>query len=195
MNKSESEIPKPFDPEEFRNKGHQVIDILSDYLNDTLSGKKMAVLPLKDPDQLTKMFSFESEKGQNEPFDLFVKRIIAYTALKYYSESYYKEYIDSRYNLAASFADIIKSKSDFELAVEPQSNIVCFRYAPKGHTDQILNRINSEIRERIIKEGSFYIVQAELDSKIWLRLTIINPVTAQKDLEDLLLKIKEIVGE
>ena len=118
--------------------------------------------------------------------------IIAYTALKYYGDSYYKEYIDSRYELTSVFARRVKSESQFELAVEPESNIICFRFAPKEYDDISLNRINSEIRDRIIKEGSFYIVQAELNGKIWLRLTIINPVTSENDLKDLLKRVLEI---
>lgn len=121
--------------------------------------------------------------------------IVAYTALKYYRESYYKEYIDSRYDLAASFAHQIKSMNDFELAVEPQSNIICFRYIDGKTDDQSQNRINAEIRDRIIKEGSFYIVQAELDKKIWLRLTIINPVTSGDDLIKLIRRIRKIATE
>ena len=121
--------------------------------------------------------------------------IIAYTAMKYYGNNYYKEYIDSRYDLARTFARIVKSDKLFELATEPESNIVCFRYAPEGHNSLVLNQINSAIRDRIIKEGSFYIVQTELGGKIWIRLTIINPVTSEDDLKDLLLRIKEIGSE
>jgi L-2,4-diaminobutyrate decarboxylase len=118
--------------------------------------------------------------------------IIAYTALKYYGNIYYKEYIDSRYDLANTFASIIKSDHQFELAVEPESNIVCYRYAPESYNNQILNMINSAIRDRIIKEGSFYIVQVELDGRIWIRLTIINPVTSVDDLKLLIKRITEI---
>ena len=118
--------------------------------------------------------------------------IIAYTALKYYGKNYYKEYIDSRYDLAATFAMMIKSVRQFELAVEPESNIVCFRFAPEGHNNLTLNKINSSIRDKIIKEGSFYIVQTELDGKIWIRLTIINPITSENDLKNLLRRITEI---
>jgi L-2,4-diaminobutyrate decarboxylase len=121
--------------------------------------------------------------------------IIAYTALKYYGNNYYKEYIDSRYDLAGTFSMMVKSDRQFELAVEPDSNIVCFRYAPEGHNDLTLNQINSAIRDKIIKEGSFYIVQAELGGKIWIRLTIINPLTSEDDLKNLLRIIKEIGTE
>jgi L-2,4-diaminobutyrate decarboxylase len=120
--------------------------------------------------------------------------IIAYTALKYYGKSYYAEYIESRYDLAAAFAEMISSDRNLQLAVQPESNIVCFRFAPDALDDITLNNINSEIRSRIIKEGSFYIVQAELTGKIWLRLTIINPVTSENDLNDLLKRVIE-VGE
>jgi L-2,4-diaminobutyrate decarboxylase len=121
--------------------------------------------------------------------------IIAYTAMKYYGNSYLRQYIDSRYDLADTFSMLVKSDRQLELAVEPESNIACFRFAPEGYSDIRLNQINSEIRNRIIKEGSFYIVQAELSEKIWLRLTIINPVTSEKDLKDLLKRVLEIGEE
>jgi L-2,4-diaminobutyrate decarboxylase len=121
--------------------------------------------------------------------------IIAYTAMKYYGNSYYRYYIDSRYDLATAFALTVRSDKQLQLAADPESNIVCFRFAPQGFNDLILNRINSEIRSRIIKEGSFYIVQAELEGKTWLRLTIINPVTSDDDLKELLKRILEIGGK
>jgi L-2,4-diaminobutyrate decarboxylase len=118
--------------------------------------------------------------------------IIAYTALKYYGSGYYREYIDSRYDLAVSFSAILRSLNVFQLAVEPESNIVCFRYAPDGQNKPSLNRLNSEIRSRIIKEGSFYIVQTELEGNLWLRITIINPITSADDLRNLLKRIMAI---
>jgi L-2,4-diaminobutyrate decarboxylase len=118
--------------------------------------------------------------------------IIAYTAMKYYGNDYYRQYIDSRYDLARTFSGMIKSDNHFELAVEPESNIVCFRYAPEGCDENAINQTNAAIRDKIIKEGSFYIVQAELDGKIWIRLTIINPVTSENDLKDLLKRVMEI---
>jgi L-2,4-diaminobutyrate decarboxylase len=121
--------------------------------------------------------------------------IIAYTALKYYGNSYYQQYIDSRYDLAVRFAQMIRSDNQLELAVEPESNIVCFRYSPEEQNDMILNQINSRIRDKIIKEGSFFIVQVELGGKVWIRLTIINPVTSEIDLKDLLERVKAIGNE
>jgi L-2,4-diaminobutyrate decarboxylase len=117
--------------------------------------------------------------------------IIAYTAVKYYGTGYYRDYIESRYDLTNAFSHMVRSDNNFQLAAEPESNIICFRYTPKGFDNHALNLINSEIRNRIIKEGSFYIVQTELDGKIWLRLTIINPVTSLDDLKALMARIRE----
>jgi L-2,4-diaminobutyrate decarboxylase len=121
--------------------------------------------------------------------------VIAYTALKYYREKYYREYIDSRYDLASWFADFLSGENEFVLASTPESNIVCFRYIKPDADEESLNKLNSEIRDKIIREGSFYIVQTELDNKIWLRLTIINPVTSEQDLRELVLRIRIIASE
>jgi L-2,4-diaminobutyrate decarboxylase len=121
--------------------------------------------------------------------------IVAYTALKYYGNEYYREYIDSRYDLAAKFAVMIRSDRQLQLAVQPESNIVCFRFAPEKVNSNKLNHINSEIRAEIIKDGSFYIVQAELEGKIWLRITIINPVTSETTLKKLLVRVSDLGKE
>lgn len=117
--------------------------------------------------------------------------IIAYTALKYYGDEYYRKYIESRYDLTSDFASVIKSSEIFELAAEPQANIICFRFAPHGYDNETLNYINSVIRKKIVMDGTFYIVTAELNGILYLRLTIINPLTSEDDLTDLLYSVRE----
>jgi L-2,4-diaminobutyrate decarboxylase len=117
--------------------------------------------------------------------------VIAYTAVKYYGSNYYREYVDSRYDLASAFAELIEGTPEMELAVKPDANIVCFRYAPDNLDDNNLNKINALIRDKIVKEGSYYFVQTELDGKLWLRTTLLNPVTDIDDLKELIERIKE----
>jgi L-2,4-diaminobutyrate decarboxylase len=118
--------------------------------------------------------------------------IIAYTAIKYYGEEYYRNYIDTRYDLGKYFAGLVSFDSNLEIAVEPDCNIVCFRYIRKNISTESLNRINALIRERIVKSGLFYIVQTELEGKLYLRITIINPLTEEKHLKDLITEVKRI---
>ena len=121
--------------------------------------------------------------------------VVAYTALKYYGDDYLRQYIDSRYDITSAFASILSKDQRFELATEPESNIICFRYCPQGVSDEATNRLNAAIRNRIIKEGSFYIVQAEIGGKIFLRLTIINPLTSMKELGKLIETIVNLSKE
>ena len=120
---------------------------------------------------------------------------VAFTAFKYYDREYFRNYIDSRYDLAGRFTEIIRNKDNFEAALEPEANIVCFRYNPGNREPEELNRLNAAIRDKIVKEGKFYIVQTELEEKLWLRVTIINPLTSEEDLRLLLETIEQTSSE
>lgn len=118
--------------------------------------------------------------------------VIAYTAVKYYGDKYLAEYVESRYDLTSKFAALIRSKPGFELATDPESNIICFRKADTGMNPEEQNKLNSAIREEIVRSGRFYIVKAVIAGKVFLRLTVINPLTSAEDLEMLLSEIETI---
>lgn len=113
-----------------------------------------------------------------------------YSMFRYYGDKFFGNYIDKMYDLAAEFNKDLSSAPDFESIVNPESNIVCFRYLGQEASSN-LNDINRLIREKVIKRGKFYIVQAELNKKVWLRVTIINPQTTIDDLRALLDEIRE----
>ena len=114
-----------------------------------------------------------------------------FTLLKTYGEEIFDEYVTTLYDLGRQFAEIIKKDDQFELAVQPMSNIVCFRYIEKGLDESALNKLNEKIRQKLLEEGEFYIVQTKLRGKHYLRTTIMNPFTTLEHLEQLLSKIKE----
>jgi L-2,4-diaminobutyrate decarboxylase len=96
------------------------------------------------------------------------------------------DYVTRQFDLARSFAAMVSEAPDFELAVEPECNIVCFRYRG-SHGDEPRQ---DEIRQRIMRQGDFYLVQTELDGRLWLRVTLMNPFTEASDLEALLAAIR-----
>ncbi len=73
-----------------------------------------------------------------------------------------------------------------ELCVRPECNIVCFRYRPLELKEKALDLLNEAIRKKILEEGRFYIVKTNLLKKTWLRTTLTNPFTKEKDLLELL---------
>jgi L-2,4-diaminobutyrate decarboxylase len=116
--------------------------------------------------------------------------IVAWTVIRYYGRETLGGYVESRYDLAARFAEAIRRERDMELAVTPESNIVCFRYAPGGLSGEQLNELNRTIRREIVRSGEFYIVQTELEGVIWLRTALMNAMTEDSDLERLLNSVK-----
>ncbi|HBJ77214.1 MAG TPA: pyridoxal-dependent decarboxylase [Porphyromonadaceae bacterium] len=111
-----------------------------------------------------------------------------YASLKLYGEKFFGDYVDYVYQLTSNFAEYIKQSDDFELAVEPQSNIICFRYIKSS---QNLNELQISIREKILKSEKFYIVKTELNGNIYLRCTIINPHTKFEHLMELVEAIRK----
>ena len=73
-----------------------------------------------------------------------------------------------------------------ELAVTPESNIVCFRYSPADIDADRLNELNRTIRKAVVQSGEFHLVQTELDGTIWLRTALMNAMTDDTDLERLI---------
>jgi L-2,4-diaminobutyrate decarboxylase len=112
-----------------------------------------------------------------------------YAALMTYGTDIFTAYVEETFDLARTFAAMIRDAGDFELAVDPDANIVCFRYAPASRRD--LEGLQARIRHKIVSDGSFYIVQTRLPAGLFLRTTLINPFTAKADLEQLLDTIRQ----
>ncbi len=116
--------------------------------------------------------------------------IKVYTILKTYGEELFEKNIDQLYGLAIRFANMIKARPNFELVIEPQANILNFRYLDSEKTD--LNTLNTTIHKTLIRSGEFYIVQTIIQEKRYLRTTIMNPLTKEHDLVALLDEIERI---
>lgn len=107
-----------------------------------------------------------------------------YGSLKLLGTRVFSDHVDATFDLARAFASMIGESGDFELAVEPQANIVCFRHAPKGTSE--LNALNAGIRQKLLEDGRFYLVQTKLPKGVYLRVTLMNAFTTVEDLRELM---------
>jgi len=117
-----------------------------------------------------------------------------YAIINSYGNAFFDDFVTSLYNLGKTMGDLIKADHSFALFLEPQSNIVCFRYiddVPPAHYDVV----NKKIRQRVLEDGEFYMVSTQLKEAFWLRTTIMNPFTTKDDLQQLLIKIKHIAKQ
>jgi L-2,4-diaminobutyrate decarboxylase len=58
-----------------------------------------------------------------------------------------------------------------------------------------LAALQRRLRRRLLEKGNFYVVQAVLRGRTWLRCTLINPRTTIADLAALLAEIRKIASE
>jgi L-2,4-diaminobutyrate decarboxylase len=97
------------------------------------------------------------------------------------------EYLDRQIDLTLAAYDYIQGQPDFECAVRPQSNILCFRF--RGSDAKQLR-----IRDQLTSQGDFYITTAAFNGQRYLRVTLMNPHTRIDDLKNLIHTIR-VLGE
>ncbi len=114
-----------------------------------------------------------------------------YLMIKTYGTELFSSYVDQTYDLSREFAELIKNTDDFELAISPDSNILCFRIVDKNISEDKMNTINAQIREQLKLDGKFYIVQTVVNGKVYFRITIMNPFTSIEILNELITTIRK----
>jgi len=112
-----------------------------------------------------------------------------FTLIKVYGIRIFEENVNRLYDLGKAFAEIIKADHAFELAIAPETNIVNFRYTDAS--ENTLNDVNTQLRQQLVEEGNFYIVQTMLNNNVFLRCCIMNPLTNTNDLKELLVRLKK----
>ena len=113
------------------------------------------------------------------------KRMMAievWTALRVHGEPLFGAIVDRLVALGGELAARVRASDDFELAVEPELNIVCYRH--RGGRD--LDAHNRALRKRLVEDGRFYIVGTQLPAGYFLRSAIMNPLTEPADFDALL---------
>lgn len=111
-----------------------------------------------------------------------------YAALAVHGEAVIADYLDRIVDLARDFARTLQAEPDFEVAIEPACNIVCFRHdGDDAHQEHV--------RAALLEGGEFYVVKTRLRGRTWLRTTLINPRTTPDDLGRLVAAIRRVARE
>ena len=95
------------------------------------------------------------------------------------------EYIERQWDLALRTYEYVQQQADFECAVRPQSNILCFRL--RGN-----DRKQLQIRDALIAQGHFHLSSTAYQGKRYLRLALMNPATTFEDMQRLINMIRKI---
>lgn len=116
-----------------------------------------------------------------------------FTLLACHGPGAFRAYVRTVNDNGRRFANLLRARPDFELALDPQCNIVCFRYRPLDapQTAGQLNELNALVRAAIVQDSPFYLVQTKLRGRTYLRCTLTNPLTTEAHLNELLDDIAE----
>jgi len=131
-------------------------------------------------------YLFQGQSGKEEAYNVSyrtlecTKRMMGlklWVAFSLYGTQGLGDLVDRVFATARLLANKLQAAPDFELLMPPQTNIVCFRY---GTGNQ------SELRKKLVESGAFHLTQVNLHGQVWLRTTLMNPFTAESDLDALL---------
>lgn len=107
----------------------------------------------------------------------------------------FAEMIDYTCHLAREVAAKIDKEEGFTvLNKEPELNAVVFRYSPKGESDQLVNLLNKQIQQELLKSGRAFLAKTRFDGQVYLKMTLLNPMTSLEHIEGILDEIR-VLGE
>lgn len=122
-----------------------------------------------------------------------------YACLKAYGTGMFAEQVERCCALAQALAQKAKARGRFQLLAEPECDIVVFRPLD-GQGRPIDGGEVAALRQQLLRNGTFYLVQLHHTPKgepnaLWLRCTILNPLTTKSDLDALLDEIETALAE
>ncbi len=113
------------------------------------------------------------------------KALKVWMSLKAHGVDAFTRLIEQNVEQARYLAELIARHPGLELLAPVSLNVVCFRYAPKGHTDEVLDAVNAEILLRLQEDGIAVPSSTTIGGKFAIRVAILNHRSRRKDFETL----------
>jgi L-2,4-diaminobutyrate decarboxylase len=124
------------------------------------------------------------------------KRMMAlelYACVRAYGDGFFRDYVDRVCALGAALAARVEAAPDFELLTRPDLNIVCYRWRPDGAPEgEGLDELNARLRTAALADGRFYLLKTRARGGLWLRSALMNPLTEDRDLDELLAHLRAL---
>jgi len=108
-----------------------------------------------------------------------------YVAITRYGADALAALYDRLCDRARYLYDVLSARTDFAPAHEPESNILCFRWAPAGVPAEQQGELTDLLRERYNRSGRGWITITTLDNERVLRITVMNARTNESHIDQL----------
>jgi glutamate/tyrosine decarboxylase-like PLP-dependent enzyme len=111
--------------------------------------------------------------------------------LKVHGRQAYEEMIDRQLNLAAFFANWVRSSDLFELAAPQVLPIVNFRVKVQGATEDERRAAHEALVQQVTRDGRRWISSTLVNGQSVIRVMVISYLTGHRHLEDLMIALTE----
>lgn len=118
-----------------------------------------------------------------------------FTLLSEYGDQLFVDYVCRVNALGRELARSVSRQPDLQLFMQPDTNIVCFRFVSPRLDEAGRNGINQLIRQGIAERGQTYIVRTDVKGATYLRCTITNAFSSTENLEHMLLEVVTLGNE
>lgn len=97
-----------------------------------------------------------------------------WSVIRTYGTEGLREKIRYHIQIASDLKKMISEESDFEILAPVVISVVCFRYRPRGYTEEQVNALNEKLNHQLNDTGKLYLSHTVLNGRYTLRM-----VTAQ----------------
>jgi L-2,4-diaminobutyrate decarboxylase len=95
-------------------------------------------------------------------------------------------YIEKAMDNAQFTAELLQNRDDFEIIHNPEISAIVFRYTPFKENGASFCALNSYIRKAIFNEGKAIITSTKVYNEVFLKFTLLNPLTTPQDIEEII---------
>jgi len=104
--------------------------------------------------------------------------------------------IEANVDLAAHLARRCAEADDFEAIPEaPELSVVCFRHLAPGLDGKALDAHQDALQAALERSGDGWLTTTRLRGATWLRAGIVNYLSTEDDIDQLLLTLRSLAGE
>ncbi|WP_251978759.1 pyridoxal phosphate-dependent decarboxylase family protein [Salinicola avicenniae] len=101
-------------------------------------------------------------------------------------------YLETVIDLTRETYRTLTARDDFEVLTAPALSTLVFRYTPAGvEADADIEAVNRDIRQALSRQGEAVIAATRVAGRLYLKFTLLNPLTQAEDLARLIERIAE----
>jgi glutamate/tyrosine decarboxylase-like PLP-dependent enzyme len=142
---------------------------------------------LADDDDERPNFGVRGPEGSRR-----ARAFAVWATLRAYGRDGYRALVEGHLDLAQRLARAIDEAPELERLADVPLNIVCFRLAPEGWSEDERNELNQQLADALLEDGRYYAGATRYDGRVALRPAFVNWRTRPQDVDGFLEVVREL---